>query len=311
MNNATVVIETSAAANAVQKSPLTEGDVLIAVTPDGNTCTGETRIDSSEPNSFAIAEQNPQTSAPGYRPGDTLRFWAQTSTGDIYELTPTFQPCQPDENLCVDEAIYDRNGIYTITDFDPFFLPVELVSWQAFVDGSTIVLEWETATETNNAGFDVIMRPTNEPASLWEKVAFIDGAGTTDRPQSYQYKFTVDAPGQYNIRLRQVDVDGAISLSRVLHVTVGTNRSLFLSPIAPHPVTASSQVTVKSSIAQDVSIDLFSVTGQHISTILKTKLRTGEHRTFSIDAASLSSGPYVLSVQGKTQTVSQLVHVVK
>src|SRR5690606_28712319 len=90
-------------------------------------------------------------------------------------------------------------------------LPGELVSFTATLDGPDGVLAWQTASETNNAGFEVehTAVETRRGASLpWQRLAFVAGRGTTAEPQSYTYRAAGLEPGRHVFRLRQVDYDG-------------------------------------------------------------------------------------------------------
>jgi hypothetical protein len=68
-------------------------------------------------------------------------------------------------------------------------LPVELAAFAARADEGRVVLSWETTSETENAGF-VVERLTDgvSPAPAeWSEIAFVEGAGTTDEPQRYEW----------------------------------------------------------------------------------------------------------------------------
>ncbi len=62
--------------------------------------------------------------------------------------------------------------------YEQSFLPVELISFYGLIIGSTIKLNWETATEINNYGFEV-ERKTNK----WETIGFINGNGNSNSPK--------------------------------------------------------------------------------------------------------------------------------
>ncbi|NBC96906.1 MAG: hypothetical protein GVY27_11190, partial [Deinococcus-Thermus bacterium] len=95
-------------------------------------------------------------------------------------------------------------------------LPVELTAFTARRDGDAIRLAWTTASETNNAGFEVQRRRSgNEDADAWEPLGFVEGHGTTTEAQTYRFTdrdLPYAAPGAV-YRLRQVDTDGTETLS--------------------------------------------------------------------------------------------------
>ena len=90
-------------------------------------------------------------------------------------------------------------------------LPVELVSFNAQADGTTINVSWTTASETNNAGFEVEHRRGD--GFGFQKVAFVDGLGTTNVANSYSLRLSSLGYGNHTFRLKQMDLDGTFSYS--------------------------------------------------------------------------------------------------
>ena len=52
-------------------------------------------------------------------------------------------------------------------------VPVELSSFNAFVSGSEVLLKWETASETNNKGFEIQRSEVRDQKSYWEEIGFV------------------------------------------------------------------------------------------------------------------------------------------
>ncbi|MHA6246899.1 GDSL-type esterase/lipase family protein [Pontibacter sp. CAU 1760] len=96
--------------------------------------------------------------------------------------------------------------------------PVELLSFSAMLNhAGQPVLKWKTASEKNNAFFE-IERATDEQAFL--KIAQVKGAGTTPTEQTYTFADLSAPAGVLHYRLRQVDVDGTSSISKIVVVQV-------------------------------------------------------------------------------------------
>jgi hypothetical protein len=308
INNATVVLEASASSSAVSSSALQTGDPLVAVTPDSDTCTGETTLDTGDNQSFALAEADPQADTPGYEDGDRIYFWAQASNGEVFFLSPTFAPCDPGDTLCVDEPIYQRNGIYTLRDVSVTAIPVELVRWGARVDGPRVVLEWETASETANAGFQVLQRAADGAA--WRTLGFVEGHGTTQTPQRYRFTTEPLTPGEYAFRLRQVDIDGTATLTRTETVSV-TSAAAWLSPPQPHPVRTSSALTLHVTAAQPVAVHLYDVLGRRVATLYQGRAAPGSPVTLPLSGAALSAGTYVVVANGASFRQTRRITVMR
>jgi len=121
-------------------------------------------------------------------------------------------------------------------------VPVELISFTAKPEQQYIRLHWKTATELNNAGFEV-QRLVDSGQSIidgkWKVLTFVKGHGTTVEPQNYSY-LDKDLTGFGNLsgltlyyRLRQVDYDGAFEYSEVIAVNAKStidNKQLHLFP---------------------------------------------------------------------------------
>ncbi|MCH7774088.1 MAG: endonuclease/exonuclease/phosphatase family protein, partial [Bacteroidetes bacterium] len=130
-------------------------------------------------------------------------------------------------NTAVGQEIAD--AIHYASDHIPLFatfqfddlIPVELLSFTASVSRNSVTLNWTTATELNNLGFE-IQRLSIE--DVWEKIVFVDGYGTTTEIHKYSYVDANLTPAKYLYRLKQIDFDGQYEYSDAIEVEV--NRTL-------------------------------------------------------------------------------------
>jgi len=100
-------------------------------------------------------------------------------------------------------------------------LPVELLSFSSFVVDDNVTLNWSTATETNNAGFQIERNKKLEVRSEeWNSIGFVNGSGTTTKIKSYSYKDENLAAGKYLYRLKQIDLDGTFEYSNIIEAEV-------------------------------------------------------------------------------------------
>ena len=77
----------------------------------------------------------------------------------------------------------------------PGVVPVELSSFIANVSGTDVTLNWSTATETNNNGFEVQRKLENE----FVTIGFVKGYGTTTEVQNYSFTDSKLSVGNYSI----------------------------------------------------------------------------------------------------------------
>ncbi len=110
------------------------------------------------------------------------------------------------------QSIFSR----TINSPNP---PVELSSFTGQVENSCVYLFWTTASEINNLGF-AIERAIQ--IGQWQEIGFVEGNGTTNEPQTYEYKdslINVFAEKLY-YRLKQIDFDGTFQYSAEIEISL-------------------------------------------------------------------------------------------
>jgi len=175
-------------------------------------------------------------------------------------------------------------------------LPVELVSFDATLNGSDVVLTWETASETNNQGFAIEHSDNGAP---FTEIAFVNGAGTTLNRQTYGYTVNEISAGLHRFRLKQIDFDGAFTYSAMVEVTSEVPGTHLLSEAYPNPFNPSTSFSLAVSRDQEVAINVYDMLGRHVSSLFRGALEANVARTFSVNAANWTSGTYTIVVEGE------------
>ncbi len=188
-------------------------------------------------------------------------------------------------------------------------LPVELAAFTATADGSAALLRWRTASETNNAGFEVQHWGPN--ASSYEAVDFVDGASTTTSPQTYRSRIEDLGVGSHQFRLRQVDTGGASSLSNPVAVTVEARRALALRMTGPNPARQETTLTFTVQTRGRAEVALYNVLGQQVRRLYDRKAVPGERYAVDVDAGRLPSGSYFARLSSNGETRVQQIVVVR
>ena len=186
-------------------------------------------------------------------------------------------------------------------------LPVELASFEALRDGPNVLLKWATASETNNAGFEV----QHQSDEGFRALAFIEGAGTTTKPQSYAYRVEDLAPGPHTFRLKQLDFDGSFEYSPEVEVTVGLPGKYLLSEAYPNPFNPRTRFTLAVARPQQVRIEVYNALGQQVATLHDGVLEANKTHAFVFDAGALASGVYVLRISGETFAATRTLTLLK
>jgi hypothetical protein len=186
-------------------------------------------------------------------------------------------------------------------------IPVELTSFTAFSDDDAIRLNWSTASETNNAGFD-IERSTD--GASFARIGFEEGVGTTTEAQSYQFSDTAPPfASTLYYRLRQVDVDGAFEYSPVVEVAM-TPSSLALLPSAPNPFRQSTVLRYEIPEPSVVRLQVFDAVGRHVATLADGEQSAGRHE-LTFDGSRLASGTYFVRLEVGANVQTQMMRLVR
>jgi hypothetical protein len=218
-------------------------------------------------------------------------------------------------------ACWDFTTIWTINADSnrgyPFLqgvmaLPVELVSFTASLNQGTPELQWKTATEVNNAGFEVERTINNQQltANNWSKVGFVSGAGTSNSPHNYSFTDKVGTPGTYSYRLKQIDRNGAFTYSRTITLNAGGAPNVFaLGQNYPNPFNPST--TIQFTVPADgrTTLKVFNTLGEEVATLFDGPATAGEYHQAMFDASRLASGIYFsrLEFNGKTQVKKMML----
>ncbi len=103
-------------------------------------------------------------------------------------------------------------------------LPVSLTSFAAKANLQNIDLAWNTASEKDNAHFEVLR---SGDGKVFSKIGEVKGAGTSSTAKSYAFTDKDALPGVGYYRLKQVDADGKSFESEVVAVKSNVAASNF------------------------------------------------------------------------------------
>ena len=168
-------------------------------------------------------------------------------------------------------------------------LPVTLINFRAgSLDNHTVEINWQTASETSSRSF-VVERSAD--ADHWKEVTTVAAAGFANTPQHYR---AVDETPYTNLsyyRLKEINVDGKFSYSKVIPVMVNTGTAL---AVYPNPVANGKLVL---AISKRSVIKIFDSTGQ----LVLTRQSAAGRR--ELDVSTLPNGLYIVQVNDKRTTI--------
>jgi hypothetical protein len=122
-------------------------------------------------------------------------------------------------------------------------LPVELISFQLKpIDNKYFQLDWQTASELNNYGYEV-QRSTN--AVDFTKIGLVSGHGTTALPNAYTFDdHNVTVETDYYYRLKILDNDGKFTYSNILTGRLKANNTFTVTDFYPNPTYDHAQIDI-------------------------------------------------------------------
>ncbi|MFZ1517970.1 MAG: YCF48-related protein [Ignavibacteriaceae bacterium] len=176
-------------------------------------------------------------------------------------------------------------------------IPVELIGFNNFVSANTVKLTWQTASETNNAGFQVERKKIEDSQNdLWENIRFIEGYGTTSELQSYTYIDDNLIPGKYRYRLKQIDFNGIFEYSNEIEAEIISPKSFALEQNYPNPFNPTTSIQYAIASSQYVQLKVYDILGNEVSTLVNEVKSAGTYQII-FDASDLSSGTYFYRLQ--------------
>jgi len=183
-------------------------------------------------------------------------------------------------------------------------IPVELTSFTGSYVGRYVELNWVTATEVNNWGFEIQRSSDN---SSFATVGFIEGKGTTTEENHYSYvDRNVESRINYYYRLKQIDYNGTYSFSDVINLGKSLPSTIVLDQNYPNPFNPSTTISFALPVKSNVSLDVYNLVGQKLMTLVNGNLEEGNYN-YNIDASNLSSGIYVYSLTATNETGASTV----
>ncbi|MEO6694159.1 MAG: T9SS type A sorting domain-containing protein [Ignavibacteria bacterium] len=188
--------------------------------------------------------------------------------------------------------IFEPRGLGYV---DPL-LPVELTSFVSSVRNNEVTLNWTTASETNNSGFEIERSKLNES---WSKVATVTGNGTTILPNSYSFVDRNLNSGNYNYRLKQIDFNGNFEYFNLSNeVVIGVPSKFELSQNYPNPFNPSTIIKFNLPANANVSLNIYDAGGREVARVVNDRREAGYYEvTFDAAQYGLSSGMYFYTLK--------------
>jgi hypothetical protein len=207
----------------------------------------------------------------------------------VYTASPAF-PNQPylKANYWVD-IVFNQNNT----------LPVQLSGFTVSKHGLDAQLQWSTASEQNNKGFEI---QRSSDGSKWNAIGFVNGAGNSQSNLSYQFNDKNPGLGKYYYRLKQIDLDGNSKYSDIATITFNDRLSLELKQNHPNPFNNTTTIDIIIPQSGRIKILLYDQMGRLVRQLMDETKSAGAYQV-TMDRNGLGAGMYYYKLDTKDQSI--------
>ena len=187
---------------------------------------------------------------------------------------------------------------------------VDLVSFTAERSGEEVLLRWKTASEINQAGFNIFRRAADEEmfVKINDRIIFSDPANSATGAE-YTYLDHPESEGEYFYKLQNVELDGSATFSETISVSIATGvaeqsttpQRFELLPNYPNPFNPETRIEYTTPKESDVRLAVYNLQGQRIKTLVNELKNAGRHSVVwnGVDDSGhvAGSGIYILRIK--------------
>jgi len=274
--------------------------INVAATPmswtAGTQFIGATVTFSGNPSAAAQVRVVDYTNYGGGTNSNTY-FAIVSSIGDLTDYASLFY-----QNAGVSTVgTYGNADQFVRTDGN-ITLPVGLLSFNGYKDGTRNQLRWITSTEQNNLGFEV---QRSLDGVNYSSIGFVNSlANGGNSSIQLNYAFTdnnVTGTKQF-YRLRQADLSGGSKLSNIVVLKSDKPTLITIDGMFPNPATTVVNLMISSPVKDKLTMTVVDMSGR---TMMQRSLNveTGSN-TLPVDVSGLAGGTYMVRMISSTGEVT-------
>ncbi|MCA0389024.1 MAG: T9SS type A sorting domain-containing protein [Bacteroidetes bacterium] len=185
-------------------------------------------------------------------------------------------------------------------------LPVELTSFTASVRNNTVNLNWETATEIDNYGFEIERK---DNSTSWTKIGFVGGHYTSNSPKYYNFSDKPTGSGKHSYRLKQIDNDGKFEYSPEVVVLIDNlPNGYLLEQNYPNPFNPETSIKFVLKENTKASLKVYNPMGELVATLFEGIADAGRYYDIKFYGNNLASGFYIYTLDaGKHRQTRKMI----
>jgi N-acetylneuraminic acid mutarotase len=188
-----------------------------------------------------------------------------------------------------------------VWEYDPaYVIPVDLTTFTASANEKEVKLNWTTATELNNQGFEVQRKFGSND---FVTIGSVKGHGTTTSPNNYTYVDKLTDAGKYFYRLKQIDFGGKYEYSQTAEINWSPFTTYTLEQNYPNPFNPTTTIGFGILASPNpskggalVTLKIYDVLGNEVKILINEEKEAGYHLV-DFNASELPSGVYFCRIQ--------------
>lgn len=200
----------------------------------------------------------------------------------------------------------NQNDNILLAKLEGDIIPVELIVLEGNIDGNNVALNWKTATENNNYGFDI---ERSGDKNNWKRIGFVKGNISSTIPHTYLFVDSSLHTGIVYYRLKQIDLDGSFVYSNEIKIE--------LSPVIfsleqnyPNPFNPVTTINYSTPSQGNVKLEVYNILGQKVATLVNEVMPSGRY-SVEFNAGRYSSGIYIYQLTSGKNTLTRKMMLLK
>lgn len=176
-----------------------------------------------------------------------------------------------------------------------YTLPLDLIEFNGRVQNTNGILAWKTTYELNSSSFDI------ERSTDGRNYTMVGNVPSLNTPGINQYHYTDNnitsfgSPVVY-YRLKQKDIDGRITYSKIVALSVDKKRNIVL--LYPNPVINEVNLTITINRPEKLQARIIDNAGKMVKQLQWDM--SGGSTSLSVNVSVLAKGIYYLEIKGET-----------
>ena len=218
--------------------------------------------------------------------GSSWTFIDSTENDGFYEWWVPSLPGTPPTNVyrnCRIQVCYYYDCPCDMSDQGftiHFYTNVTLTSFDASLRNGLVQIEWQTATEIDNLGFNIYRSTLENDKYAKINQELIPAEGSAISGVSYSYKDSLITAGStYYYKLEDIDLNGNSKFHGPISVKVTglVPTDYNLTQNYPNPFNPTTYISFSLPQAEKVKLEIYNLLGQKVITLLDNEMQAGSH----------------------------------